>query len=630
MALSAFRPLNPLEQALADAQEVVERSGIDRTLADLMAKSTGRPRELTYTVRAVLTGMFLAVAAGTPTVKAMTESLWHLAGNARWLRWSGMEDRITVDGAADLIGKDNHRAFLREVDRFRRAYEAMHDAIDASPFPRGVRMLQSERTALLDELANDPDRVLDLEQCDERFFEVTNALVAASAPAALWRPSNHNGSIAVDETRARSHCSNRHGDGTADDKYQAIDPDTAFRNDKKHPKKFCWYHLVQIAVPAGNPYGRRPPPIVVGVYFLHNRGEDDGHGAIGAIRAAINNDWGPKSAKSRALCIADRGISQKHYFARHIIQHGYRPCVDQEEPEPTRAIVAIDNDDRKKWAKSTRNRVVPGEGPELIRGVWLSPAAKHLGFFKNAMAPEEVLLSKDVTDEYIDELVEIDDLTREFRGHMMKENRRPIVDTSDPNPAKWTVSFELSCPVLEFGRCAARPETMKRDPATNFTVRNPPALDHLPKCCVQRTVTIVQPISVVKHIDAFPRFSFEHEDHYNWNRTHNEQRNFDWARSMLGGLDPSDIEVLGRARVGMLITISIARANLIAIRRLERTSGHKDNLPLNIRNSYRVRRTTLIAERRRRRVAPGKATPNRSDKSRNVKRVPRPGTKPRP
>lgn len=74
-----------------------------------------------------------------------------------------------------------------------------------------------------------------------------------------------------------------------------------------------------------------------------------------------------------------------------------------------------------------------------------------------------------------------------------------------------------------------------------------------------------------------------------------------------GGLDPSYIGVLGRACVGMLITISIARANLIAIRRLERASGqpaavHSEQLP--------GRRTRLITERRRRRVAPGEAAPN--------------------
>lgn len=72
--------------------------------------------------------------------------------------------------------------FLREGDRFRGDYEAMHEPLDASPFPHGLRVRQSARDVILAEVANDPDRSAELNPREELYFDVTNSIIAASAP----------------------------------------------------------------------------------------------------------------------------------------------------------------------------------------------------------------------------------------------------------------------------------------------------------------------------------------------------------------------------------------------------------------------------------------------------------------
>lgn len=119
----------------------------------------------------------------------------------------------------------------------------------------------------------------------------------------------------------------------------------------------------------------------------------------------------------------------------------------------------------------------------------------------------------------------------------MKAKGRPIVNDSDPKPENWTITYELVCPA--FGapeaRCAVHPWSMERDPATHPTIRNPPT-GPSPKWCRQKITRITVPIWVAKHADQFPKVTFDHEDHYSWNRTHNEHRSYDWVRPMLGGL----------------------------------------------------------------------------------------------
>lgn len=125
------------------------------------------------------------------------------------------------------------------------------------------------------------------------------------------------------------------------------------------------------------------------MHFLYNRGENDGHGAI---IADIRNGWGPRP-KSRAWCVADRGIIQKHYFAQHLHQLGYRMCGDQGKPEPSDLVMAIDPDDAKKW--NSNGHFLPGDGPELVRGVWVCPGGKHLPEFRKVITPDIVPLTED-------------------------------------------------------------------------------------------------------------------------------------------------------------------------------------------------------------------------------------------
>lgn len=144
---------------------------------------------------------------------------------------------------------------------------------------------------------------------------------------------------------------------------------------------------------------------------------------------------------------------------------------------------------------------------------------------------------------------------------------------------------------------------MERDPAMHPTIMSPPT-GYIPPCCSGMSATYHMDAKLIKYTDAYVRFSFKHEDAYNWNRGSNERGNSWYQKPSFGHLRTTDIEVFGRARVGMLISIAFSIANLRAIERHVRRSGSPDNLPFNVRSRYQARRDRLIAEFRNARVAP--------------------------
>lgn len=375
--LGRYRPLNPSAQARDDVILLVNRSELDRFFEDAVNATTGWRSSYRYTVRAVLTGMVIAVAVGKPTVKTMTEEVWHLAGDQEWLEWAGMQ-RITPEGAAALEADVSDRLFWREVDLFRRVYEAMHDTIDDSLFPRGRRKTQRERAAIRRKLAKHPELQEELAEKDEHFIIAINAFPGAASDPGHWRPSNFNGSLAVDETLAHTRIPTRAHDGANIHANQGAEADGTYHYDKDVEGLYNWDFLVQTAVPAGEPYGRWPPNIVAGIYISHDIGEDDGDGALAAIRAAILNGWGP-SLRGHPICFADQGIGRMDSFARKIWKLGYQPSFDQEMADRVKLIRLFTNKEIAEFPRTRSDRVkVPAIASPFLfaRGVVVSRCAR--------------------------------------------------------------------------------------------------------------------------------------------------------------------------------------------------------------------------------------------------------------
>jgi hypothetical protein len=318
----------------------------------------------------------------------------------------------------------------------------------------------------------------------------------------------------------------------------------------------------------GNPYGPRAPSLCVGIAFRHNIGEDDGDGALAAVRAAIRNGWGP-SEYGRARCYVDRGIGPKGSFARGILQLGYRPCISAEEPDRQLPILGKRV---LKPARASRGPVMGG--PEVFRGVWVCCQAGLRSRFPNLIAPDPEV----ATDE---DLAAHQDIVDEISRYQMVENRRPVVDVSDPNPRKWTTTFELECPHVRRRRAEGASARESHGEAP---------------CPLIARYSI--PADLAKYTDAIMRASFEHEDAYSVNRSHNERPHAYYRRASMDGLRLEAVEVIGRVRCGMIISIAFAISNLDLIDGYTLEFASPNCMPLHRRHRERASRKKRIAAAR--------------------------------
>ncbi|GCD19326.1 hypothetical protein CTKZ_08880 [Cellulomonas algicola] len=582
MALGPFHLIPRNVEARLEARTLITTSSLDVFFEQHLERVTGRPSQVWYTVRAVLSGMYMSVRLAMPNVKAMTQLLWQIR-DSDWLHWAGMARVLKEADSLDYGG------FCVEVDRFRYLYDEMHNLIDACPHPRGVREVQGVRFER--ERAMTAEQRAEQARKDDLLHEAANMFLAASLDG--LRPADHNGSIAVDEMYVRSRMkAGRRGSGMGPDNWGSADPDTAYLPDKDNPKDYHWEHRVETAVLGQDPYKRLMPAYVVGLGSRRATGQDPGEAALLAVKAAIRNGWGP-SAHGRARCYVDRGIGMMDAFVSRILQHGYRPCMANDQLEPVDRIIPKMVIEEVTSFGVTRTRQVP-IGPELIRGLWICAGGRFLAAHRNLIAPD--MYDENVTDE---DLAAHQDIVDLLNTHTMRQNRRPIVNDSSPDPSKWTVTFELECPGYA-ARCNLLPFTMDRDPAKFPTILQPPPAESAPLSCRQRITRVTIPATFVKHTDVVARASFEHDDAYGSNRNANERPHAYYRRPTMGALRPQEIEVIGRARNFMLIAMAFAGTNLDLTATARRTWG-TDCHPLGPRHRGRAHRNIRIARARAKR-----------------------------
>jgi hypothetical protein len=137
---------------------------------------------------------------------------------------------------------------------------------------------------------------------------------------------------------------------------------------------------------------------------------------------------------------------------------------------------------------------------------------------------------------------------------------------------------------------------------------NAPENAHWPACKFANTTAYLE-VKHTKHLDSLVRGSYLHADWYDFNRSRNEKVFSQLKAATQGALDGNRIELMGRARVGLIVALALAIQNVRILEQWERreqyatrqhVAGRSPRYRHTPRESRRKARAKILREQRTR------------------------------
>ncbi|MCG7286398.1 hypothetical protein MHY85_10500 [Cellulomonas sp. ACRRI] len=556
--------LHPSANDFELCETLVTRSKIDDVM-EMAARSanptTGPERTNPYTARAVVMALMLVVAGrGTISLANMLATLWHLTADQ--LQRVGMTGYISPERLSALAL--NHDQYVAEYQLLRAKFNELIATIDSSPHPRQRREPNSVRWARVSNLTAEQKRVLDTKE--QRFVEVIDLVTKASLIGA--RPDHWKGHVAIDETLIESFA-NKKGCGTKMNEMGVADADGSWYKDKKSGE---WkiYHKVVAAIPAISPYGIDMENLTIGLHVRKPHTGDNAAAALAAILASWRTGFRPEP-KSSPFAIGDQAYTKNaDLFLLSMAKWGYRVIADARQ-------------------KVTKHEIRLESGHRVVAGQLVCPAGDHLSHQPLGWPPDEQVVGAFAVAERADV---IDEIAR----YAAPTNGRPTLVESGPH--KGEVAIRVACPAMAGQvRCPLMADSLAQPDTVPFAT-NAPKTDHWPACKSANTTAYLK-VKQTKHLDSLIRGSYLHADWYNFNRSRNE-KTFSQLKSVTqGGLDGNRIHLMGRARVGLAVTLALAIQNVRILEEWKRREEYATRKHL-VHASPRFRHTPREARRKAR------------------------------